>query len=184
MKKIKGKEKLMEYYMNLPYSIKVIPEEVGGYTVKIEELPGCISQGETIEEAINNIREAQGAWLEVAIDEKLEIPLPKVKEEYSGKFVLRIPKSLHRKLSNLAEEDGVSLNQIIVNLLSERYPLKNIENKIQIISWVMEKMQKGLYDLKKMASLSVRAKKIREVQAFPQLGIERTKEQKIYRIVS
>lgn len=180
MKKIKGKEKPMEYYMNLPYVIEVIPEEAGGYSVKIEELPGCISQGETIDEAINNIKEAQEGWLEVAIEEGLEIPLPKVMEEYSGKFVLRVPKSLHRKLSNLAEEESVSLNQMIVSLLSERFPLRKIENKIQILSWVMERMQIGLYDLKKRVSLSDEAKKIQEVRSSLKAEVLREEKPKIY----
>jgi predicted RNase H-like HicB family nuclease len=171
LKKIKNKKELIKYYMNLPYAIKVIPEEAGGYSVKIEELPGCISQGETIVETIKNIKEVQEVWLEVAIKEGLKIPVPKVKEEYSGKFVLRIPKSLHRKLSDLAREEGISLNQIVVTLLSERYPLRKIESRIQGISWLMERMQKGLYDLKKMASLSARAKEI-------------TRKEEIYRVAS
>lgn len=184
MKNKKSKEELLRYYMCLPYTIKITPEEAGGYFVEMEELEGCMSQGETIEQVMENIKEAQEGWLEVAIDEELEIPLPKVKEGYSGKFVLRISKSLHRKLSNLAEEEGVSLNQMVVNLLSERYPLKKIENKIQIISWVMEKMQKGLYDLKKIASLSDKAKEIQKIKSFPQLGIEGIKKEEIYRVAS
>ncbi|MSU75603.1 MAG: hypothetical protein EXS55_03760 [Candidatus Magasanikbacteria bacterium] len=40
-------------------------EEVGGYTVTIPELPGCISEGDTFEEALANIREAAELWLSV-----------------------------------------------------------------------------------------------------------------------
>lgn len=180
MKNKKSREELLQYYMGLPYTIKITPEEVGGYFVEIEEFEGCISQGETIEEAINNIREAQEAWLEVAIAEGLEIPLPKVMVEYSGKFVLRVPKYLHRKLSNLAEEEGVSLNHMVVSLLSERFPLRKIENKIQILSWVMERMQIGLYDLKKRVSLSDEAKKIQEVRSSLKAEVLREVKPKIY----
>ncbi len=42
-----------------------------------------------------------------------------MKKTFSGKFVVRVPKSLHRKLSELAEQDGVSLNQWINTALAE-----------------------------------------------------------------
>ena len=50
--------------------LKVIirPETVGGYSVSVPALPGCHSQGETIEEAMTNIREAAELWLEVTAD--------------------------------------------------------------------------------------------------------------------
>ncbi|MCK4226106.1 toxin-antitoxin system HicB family antitoxin, partial [candidate division WOR-3 bacterium] len=88
-------------------------------------------------------------------------PLPKVMEEYSGKFVLRVPKSLHGKLSNLAEKEGVSLNQMVVSLLSERFAFRRVENKIQSLSWGMQEVQIGLYDLKQPAPLSDEARRIR-----------------------
>lgn len=179
MKNKKSREELLQYYMGLPYTIKITPEEVEGYFVEIEEFEGCMSQGETIEEVLENIKEAQEGWLEVAIEEGLEIPLPKVMEEYSGKFVLRVPKSLHRKLSNLAEEESVSLNQMIVSLLSERFALRRVENKIQSLSWVMEQMQIGLYNLKKRVSLSKEAKKLQEVRASLQAEAVRERKPKI-----
>ncbi|MCK4526869.1 type II toxin-antitoxin system HicB family antitoxin, partial [candidate division WOR-3 bacterium] len=76
MKNKKSRGELLQYYMGLPYTIKITPEEVGGYFVEIEEFEGCMSQGETIEEVMKNIKEAQEGWLEVAIEEGLEIPLP------------------------------------------------------------------------------------------------------------
>jgi predicted RNase H-like HicB family nuclease len=50
--------------------LKVVlrPESVGGYSVSVPALPGCYSQGETREEALENIREAAELWLEVAAD--------------------------------------------------------------------------------------------------------------------
>ncbi len=126
MKNIKNKKELLKYYMELPYSIRIVPEEAGGYFAEVEELPGCMTQGDTIEEVMKNIEEAKECWLTVSIDEGLEIPKPKEMEEYSGKFLVRIPKSLHRRLANLAEKEGISLNQMVVSLLSEKIAVKEI----------------------------------------------------------
>ena len=46
--------------------VLVRPEPVGGYSVSVPALPGCFSQGETLEEALDHIREAAELWLEVA----------------------------------------------------------------------------------------------------------------------
>ena len=59
------------------------------------------------------IRDAMQGWLEIAIESGHRIPEPRPEEEYSGKFVVRVPKSLHRRLVERAEEEGVSLNQYI-----------------------------------------------------------------------
>ena len=48
----------------LQYSAVFEPEKVGGYSVTIPALPGCISQGETFEEALKNIKEAAELYLE------------------------------------------------------------------------------------------------------------------------
>jgi antitoxin HicB len=59
------------------------------------------------------IQEAMSLWLEVALEEGLPIPEPRPDEAYSGKFVVRVPRSLHRELVEMAEHEGVSLNQYI-----------------------------------------------------------------------
>jgi predicted RNase H-like HicB family nuclease len=48
--------------------ILVRPEMVGGYSVSVPALPGCHSEGETLQEALANIREAAELWLEVTAD--------------------------------------------------------------------------------------------------------------------
>jgi len=50
------------------------PDEKGGYTVTIPSLPGCISEGETFEEALKNIKEAAALYLEVMRKRREEIP--------------------------------------------------------------------------------------------------------------
>jgi len=101
-------------YMNLPYNIIVrhVTDESGVYYfAKVQELPGCISDGETVEEVFSNIYEAMEGWIETKLEAGYDIPMPTDIEKYSGKFVLRLPKSLHAKLVKEAEQEGVSLNQ-------------------------------------------------------------------------
>lgn len=106
-------KKSLQYYLGLPYRIVLFPAEEGGFAIEMPELPGCISQGETLEEAYEMIRDAQKCWLEVALERGIEIPEPTGIEEYSGKFNVRMPKSLHRTLAEKAKEEKVSLNQYI-----------------------------------------------------------------------
>jgi predicted HicB family RNase H-like nuclease len=64
------------------------------------------------------IEEARRLWLESAYEDGLDIPLPRSDDSYSGKFFIRAPKALHRKLSQLAKREGVSLNQYLVATLA------------------------------------------------------------------
>ena len=101
-------------YLKLPYNIVIrhVTDESGSYYfAKVQELDGCMSDGETIEEVHANIREAMEGWIETKLEAGFEVPMPVDVDNYSGKFVLRIPKSLHARLAVEAERDGVSLNQ-------------------------------------------------------------------------
>ena len=110
-------EREVERYMALPYHIELIPDE-GEWVVAIPELPGCLSQGETPEEAIKMIREAQRLWLQVALEDGRSIPAPRPEEDYSGRFNVRVPKRLHRDLVRAAEAEGVSLNLFVATALA------------------------------------------------------------------
>ncbi len=68
--------KPLEYYLNLKYPITLYPDVEGGYVAEIKDLPGCLTQGENLEETINNINEARELWLETAYESNDEIPLP------------------------------------------------------------------------------------------------------------
>lgn len=106
--------KNIKYYLELPYRVVLYPAEEGGYVAEIPNLPGCISQGETMEEALLMIQDAKNVWIESALEDGMEIPEPaRGTEDYSGKLNIRIPKSLHRKLAEKAKEERVSLNQYI-----------------------------------------------------------------------
>ena len=94
-------------------------QDEGGFVVSFPELPGCITCGETMESAISNAIDAKKAWLEAAIEEGIEIHEPGNLEEYSGQFKLRMPRSLHRSLAEHSKQEGVSMNQYCVYLLSK-----------------------------------------------------------------
>ncbi len=109
-------------YMNLPYTkiIQKINDESGEYYYgKILELDGCQSTGETIEELNANLDEAMEGYLEVKLENNLPIPIPHNTNNYSGKFVIRIPKTLHQKLAIEANKEGISLNQLALYKLAQ-----------------------------------------------------------------
>ncbi len=108
----------LEYYLNLQYPVTLYPDPEEGYVAQIKDLPGCLTQGETLDETIANINEARELWIETAYESGDDIPLPSTEESYSGKLLVRMPKSLHRRLAEQAEQENVSLNQYIVSLLS------------------------------------------------------------------
>jgi antitoxin HicB len=113
-----AERKPLEYYLNQKYPVTLEEAPEGGYFIEIEDLPGCYSQGETVQEALEMIEEARQLWLESTYEDGLDIPLPRENRDYSGKFFIRAPKSLHRRLDQLANREGVSLNQFLVSTLS------------------------------------------------------------------
>ncbi len=94
-------------------------DEDRAYVAEVPDLPGCMADGKTPAAAVKAAERAIELWLEVARDEKRRIPEPS-REEASGKFVVRVPKSLHRRLQLLARMENVSLNQLVTSLLAER----------------------------------------------------------------
>ena len=121
-------EKDLNYYMSLPYEEKIIPSPEGGFVGTVPDLPGCITQAETKIELLDMIEDAKKCWLQAALETGEDIDEPVSDENYSGRFNLRIPKSLHRKLSESAKADGVSLNQMAMYLIASGLGTK-IENK-------------------------------------------------------
>ena len=108
-------------YMNLPYTriIKEMNDESGHYFYgKILELDGCQSTGDTLTELYENLNESMEGYLEVKLENNLPVPIPESTENYSGKFNVRIPKSLHQRLAIQAKEEVVILNQLVMYKLA------------------------------------------------------------------
>ena len=104
--------------IDYPFEIRPLSkDEGGGYAITFPDLPGCRSDGETPEEAINNGRDALQSWLAVAREFGDKSPGPFA--AMSGRFVQRVPRSLHAQLIAHAKAEGVSLNTLIVSLVSQ-----------------------------------------------------------------
>ncbi|MGA8848878.1 MAG: type II toxin-antitoxin system HicB family antitoxin [Dehalococcoidia bacterium] len=108
----------LKFYLNLRYPITIHSDPDGGYVAEIEELPGCMTQAETLDEAFKAIEDARRVWIQGTYEIGQDIPLPRDMEEHSGKFLVRIPRSLHRTLAHAAKQEGVSLNQYVASLLA------------------------------------------------------------------
>ena len=83
--------------------------------VTFPDLPGCIADGKTIDEAMDEARDAFAAWAAAETEDNGVLPAPKT---YTGQFFLRTPRILHMRLANQAASEGVSLNQLAVTLLA------------------------------------------------------------------
>jgi len=112
-------KKNLNYYLQLQYTTRLKKNADGSYFAEIEELPGCISEGDTEKEALLMIEDAKKAWLQIALERKQVIPEPSA-DEYSGKFNIRLPKSLHRQLAYKAKQENVSLNTLITTTLASQ----------------------------------------------------------------
>jgi antitoxin HicB len=104
--------------LKLPYERILLPEEEGGYSAYIAEFEGCAADGETADEALSNLNEAALAWISAEQAAGRSIPEAWSVQEFSGKILLRLPKSIHQQLARQADKEGVSLNQYIVQKLS------------------------------------------------------------------
>lgn len=144
--KKKTKRESLEFYLGFKYPVTLYPDPDGGYIAEIKDLPGCMTQGETADEAVFNIEEARSLWIETAYEHGDEIPLPSTETQYSGKTLLRMPRSLHQQLAENAEKEGVSLNQYIVALLSERNAVKAVEPIKQQLDEIYSRLSSQMVD--------------------------------------
>jgi len=110
----------LEHYLTLPYTVILKKDEEGDVIARVEELPGCIADGPTATEALLRIEEAKTLWIEDALEAGDPVPEPQFDDALpSGKWLQRVPRTLHRKLSELAARESVSLNQFVTSVLAE-----------------------------------------------------------------
>jgi antitoxin HicB len=113
-------DKKLREYMKLPYTVMLRRDEEGDFVARVKELEGCVADGQDEMEAIGNLELVKQLWLEAALKADQTVPLPDSEESLpSGKFLTRLPRSLHKSLIEIAAQEGVSLNQLVTVALAE-----------------------------------------------------------------
>lgn len=121
----------LDVYLAQPYPFTVIPDvEDGGFVIVFPDLPGCMTQVEDAADITPMADEIRKLWIETEYELGHDIPLPRDTGEYSGKFVVRVPKSLHRTLAETAEQEGVSLNAWVTTLLAEGAAARTVDARL------------------------------------------------------
>lgn len=117
---MKNEVKGLDYYLSLPYTVVLRRDNEGDWIARVDELQGCVAHGPTEADALATLHEIKRAWIEDAIESGDVIPEPVGEEELpSGKWVQRVPRTLHKKLADLARKENVSLNQLATSILAE-----------------------------------------------------------------
>jgi len=132
-----------ENLMNKNYRVALQYDPDGYWIAEHPELPGCKADGETAQEALSSLDISRELWIESRLATGLEVPEPQEAPQYSGRFVLRIPKGLHRELANEAETEGVSLNSFVSNVLASRHTRK--EQSLSFVSQFAYPYMGGVY---------------------------------------
>ena len=112
----------LAYYSALRYPVLLTLVSDDGeeyWAAEFPDLPGCLADGQTPDEAVENATVAKDIWIEAELDAGRAVPEPAGDRDYSGRFVVRMPRSLHRRLALTAQREGVSLNQQVVSRLAE-----------------------------------------------------------------
>lgn len=147
----------LAYYLEKYYrvEIKEIPDEDGGGFVA--SLPqfghsGIIADGDTPEEAIQELEKVKALRFKNYLEEGLEIPVPEDElsvNDFSGRFVIRMPSFLHRDLAEEAKKSGVSLNLLINNFLSSGLEIKKTFSYVEEIKQTIELVRESVCSLKR-----------------------------------
>jgi antitoxin HicB len=110
------------------YSHLVSPialDDGGGFLFTMPDIPGVMGDGLTEAAAIKDGREAFLATVGALMDMGREVPEPTLTAQdfaplsASGKFVARVPRSMHIQLAARAKTEGVSLNTLVITLIAE-----------------------------------------------------------------
>jgi antitoxin HicB len=100
-----------------PFTIRPLSEaDGGGFAIEYPDLPGCISDGGTPEEALQNGCDAVKSYLLSCVKHGDPVPKP---SEASGQWRQRVPRGLHARLVAKARLEGVSLNTLVTAMIAE-----------------------------------------------------------------
>ena len=130
----------VEQYLSMPYTMVVRWDEDDSiYVARIKEVDGCSGHGDTPQDAIAMLRDNFKDWIEICLESGTPLPLPEQQKDLpSGKWVQRVPRSLHKKLVELAESEGRSLNQLVTGVLAEAVGSRKSEQSRPAILHALE----------------------------------------------
>ncbi len=155
----------VEEYLALEYSFHVLADPEGGYLIEFPDLPGCMSQVDDLSEVTSTAEEIRTLWIETEHAEGREIPLPSTPSSYSGKFNVRLPRALHRRLSLSADREGVSLNQYLVSVLSAGDVEGRLEKRLEGLERRLEALDSGASNRRSRSSSPPRIKAPKRVKS-------------------
>ena len=124
----------VDYYLGLDYPVELsrwTEDDENYWVAAVTDLPGCIADGATPDEAVEAIQEAKRLWIEARLEGGYAVPEPTETRDYSGRLLLRLPKSLHRTLTRQAKREGMSLNAYLVSHLSQQAPTATDLSKLR-----------------------------------------------------
>jgi predicted RNase H-like HicB family nuclease len=110
-----------DQHLDMPYEISLVrrdDEDGPAWVAQVDELPGCEARGRTEEEALAEVRTAMASWVADAVANGRHVPPPRAAVTHSGRLLVRMPPSLHSHLARLSDREKVSLNTLIVGILS------------------------------------------------------------------
>lgn len=108
----------MSKFFDYPFEMRPLSEAEGsGWLMSFPDLPGCTADGETPEAAMVDGQDAVEAWIKAVRESGKDVPKPG--EAPSGKFVARVPRSIHARLTARAKQEGVSMNALVSSFLAE-----------------------------------------------------------------
>ena len=106
--------------IDYPFEVRPLSaEEGGGFLISYPDFSDCISDGETVEEALKNGKDALKSTIAALKAKELPVPAPNGGGVASGKFVARVPKTVHARLTSRAKVEGVSLNALVLSFIAE-----------------------------------------------------------------
>lgn len=121
-------------------------DEDEGYIATSPELSGVSAFGESPEEALEELKAAREGYIEVFEEDGCELPQPQVVKPYSGQLRIRLPKTLHESLSIEAQNEGVSLNSYISNLLSARHISHKLDARLEMVEGSLIALEQNIVD--------------------------------------
>jgi antitoxin HicB len=119
--KTKNLKERIDEFAALHHTIVMRQDEEGDFVASVAELDGCVAHGRDAAEALAELASMKRLWIESCLTDGKQVPLPAEDDDAlpSGKWLQRVPRTLHKKIAYLAQREGVSLNQYVVSVLAE-----------------------------------------------------------------